>query len=77
MPPPPTQELDSQWLCVNSLCSAKVMLMLYTASAIPKLSWKEHLSSSTHVHSIYSTRKRVATVTPLMFNITSPTVGKS
>ena len=33
------------WLCMNSLFSARVMLVLCTVSAVPKLSWKEQLTS--------------------------------
>ena len=33
------------WLCMNLLFSARVMLVLCTVSAVPRLSWKEQLTS--------------------------------
>ena len=35
----------AHWLCINSLFSARIMLVLYTVSAVPWLSWKEQLTS--------------------------------
>ena len=48
IPPPPPQEVDPQWLFVNSLFPARVMLALIITSAVPKLSLKEQLTSSAY-----------------------------
>ena len=44
MPPPPTHIL--QWLSVNSMFPDRVIFVLSTASAVPKLSWKKLSTTS-------------------------------
>ena len=46
MPPPPIHVSESQWLCVNTVVPARVTVVLSTTSAVPRLSWKEQLTSS-------------------------------
>ena len=41
----PLNDLPPHWLHMNSVASARVMLVLCTASAVPRLSWKEQLTS--------------------------------
>ena len=42
------EDSHPHWLCTNSLFSARLMLVLYTVSAVPRLSWKEKLTSLAH-----------------------------
>ena len=48
MIPPPNTTLPHALLCVNSVFPDRVMLALFTASAVPLLSWKEQLTSSVY-----------------------------
>ena len=40
IPLAPLQVFDLQWLCLNWLFPAKVMLEFFTTSAVARLSWK-------------------------------------
>ena len=49
MIPPPATMLLHVLLCVNSVFPDRVMLVLFTTSAVAMLSWKEQLTIVQHV----------------------------